>query len=87
MKKVTLFMISTCPYCKKAIAAKDKLCAENEPYNGIEFEMIDERVHPDIADQYDYFYVPTFYVGDEKVHEGPADETDVKAVFEAALEH
>lgn len=31
--------------------------------------MIEETQHPDIADQYDYYYVPTFYVDGVKVHE------------------
>ena len=29
--------------------------------------MIEETQHPDIADQYDYYYVPTFYGGTGEV--------------------
>jgi len=29
--------------------------------HAVEIEKIDELVHPDIAGQYDYYYVPTFY--------------------------
>ncbi len=47
--------------------------------------MIDERKQPDVAEKYDYYYVPTFYVGEEKVHEGHAEMADVKKVFQAAL--
>lgn len=86
MKKIILFMIPSCPYCKKAIAAKEKLCEENNAYRQIEFETIDEQANPALADRYDYFYVPCFYVGGEKVHEGAADEADVRAVLDAALE-
>lgn len=86
MKKVTLFYLPGCPYCKKALSAKDKLCEANDAYNQIEFEMIDERKQADVADQYDYYYVPCFYIDGEKVHEGAADEADVKAVLDAALE-
>ena len=48
--------------------------------------MIDEKLQPDEADKCDYFYVPCFFVGDEKVHEGTVDEEKVRAVFEKAAE-
>ncbi len=84
MKKVTMFMMSTCPYCKKAIAIQNKLLQQDR-YQGIEIELIDERIHPDVADRYDYFYVPSYYVGEQKLHEGAADEDNVRAVLDAAL--
>ena len=34
---------------------------------------------------FDYYYVPCYYVGGEKVHEGHAERADVEAVFRAAL--
>ncbi len=48
--------------------------------------MIDEKLQPEEADKCDYFYVPCFFVGDEKVHEGAVDAEKVKAVFEKAAE-
>jgi len=64
----------------------DVLFAENPEYLSLEIEKIDETVHPEIADKYDYYYVPTFYVGSEKLHEGAATIKKLKRVFDAALE-
>lgn len=85
MKKVLMFMMATCPYCQKAIAITAKLLLQ-DPYKDIEIEMIDETVYPDIANKYDYFYVPTYYVDGKKLHEGAADEENIKAVLHAACE-
>ena len=46
--------------------------------------MIEESERPDVADAFDYYYVPTFYVDGVKVHEGHAERADVEAVFRAA---
>ena len=86
MKKITLFVMESCPHCKQALRIMDSLFAENAAYRSLEIEKIDERVYPDIADKYDYYYVPTFYVGDAKLHEGVADPVKVRRVFDAALE-
>ena len=53
---------------------------------GIEIRMIDELAEPEVADRYDYYYVPTFYVGDKKVHEGGIMPDEVEAVLRMALD-
>ena len=63
MKPVKLFYQERCPFCKKALRYIEELKAEYPEFQPIEIEMIEETQHPDIADQYDYYYVPTFYVG------------------------
>lgn len=40
----------------------------------------------EVADRYDYYYVPTFYVGDKKVHEGGIMPDEVEAVLRMALD-
>lgn len=85
MKKITMFYFQSCPYCQKALKLLDELKAENAQYAAIEIEMIDEKKNPAIAEQYDYYYVPTFFVGEQKLHEGAADKEKVKAVLDAAL--
>ncbi|MCL2045971.1 MAG: thioredoxin family protein [Oscillospiraceae bacterium] len=85
MKKVKMFVMATCPYCKAARGWMDELYAQYPAYNNIEVEIIDENLHSDIADQHDYYYVPTYYVDDVKVHEGAASYEIVKGVFDAAL--
>lgn len=80
-------MIGTCPYCKQAFRMMDMLFAENPEYLSLEIEKIDEGIHSEIAAKYDYYYVPTFYVGGEKLHEGVLSIEKLRRVFDAALEH
>ncbi|MDR3553108.1 MAG: thioredoxin family protein [Clostridia bacterium] len=84
MKKITMFTMEACPFCRQALGMIETLRAENPAYADVEIEMIDEVEHPDIADRYDYWYVPTFYVGGEKLHEGVPTPEKVEAVFRAA---
>lgn len=85
MKKITMFMMAECPYCQKALKWMDELFAENPEYKSLEIEKIDEKIHPDLAEKYDYYYVPTFYVGGEKLHEGAATLEKIRSVFDAAM--
>ncbi len=32
-------------------------------------ERIEENAHPEIADRYDYYFVPSFFTEEEKVYE------------------
>lgn len=65
---------------------EDSLRAQDPDYAALAIERIDEQKQPEIADRYDYYYVPAYYVGGGKVHEGAANLEDVRAVFDAALE-
>ena len=85
MKKITMFMFESCPHCKLARKCLDELKAEHPEYAAVPFEMIDEKKQPDVAAKYDYYYVPTFFVDGEKVHEGHAEKADLEKVFKAAL--
>ncbi len=85
MKHITLFYLENCPFCKKAMAAIDEL-KKQDRYKDIEIEMIEESKQPEVADKYDYYYVPTFYIDGRKVHEGGIFPDEVKAVLEQALE-
>lgn len=80
-----MFYLPTCPYCKQALTWNSELIAENPAYAGLELELVDEKREAARAEQFDYYYVPTYYVGDDKLHEGAADKEKIRAVFEAAL--
>ena len=80
-----MFIIASCPYCKAALGWMDELKEKNPEYKNLEIEIIDENEHPEIADKFDYHYVPTYYVDDKKVHEGAANLRKVNKVFKAAL--
>ncbi len=84
MDKNLLFIIKSCPFCKKALAWMDELKQENPAYEEASFTIIDEIKQPDIADSYDYFLVPACYVDGEKVHEGIATKEIMRNVLEKA---
>ena len=84
MKSISLFYLKLCPFCKKARAAIDEL-QKQDRYKDIQINWIEESEHPDVAEKYDYYYVPTFYIDGRKVHEGGIFPDEVKAVLELAL--
>lgn len=69
MKKITMFYLNECPFCKKAFEFLDELKAENKDYEAVEIDMIEEEEHPEIIANYDYHAVPCFFLGDEKLFE------------------
>ena len=91
MKKITMFYLIHCPYCRQASRAIDELTAENPAYGDIEIDYVEESMQPSVAEQYDYYYVPTMFFGKEKQYEARPGEsyeeckTNVRRVFDAAL--
>lgn len=85
MKNLTLFIQPMCPFCKKALAYIDELKKEDPKYNAIQIEIVDELIDVERADSFDYYYVPTFYDGDKKIHEGGIYKNEVKALFDSVL--
>lgn len=85
MQELTLFYLENCPYCKRALAYMDELRETDPRYAEIPVKMIEERQQKEVADQYDYYYVPTYYIGGEKIAEGAIDKDGVRAVFDKAL--
>lgn len=86
MKDILLFYLPGCPHCKLALRFQEELLAEHPAWKDIPFQMVDESREAALADTYDYYYVPTYYVGGQKVHEGHAEKPDVERVFRLAAE-
>lgn len=86
MKPITMFMMRTCPHCQRAFRWMDEVKAEHPEYERVDVTMIDEREKPEVAAQYDYYYVPTYFVGDKKMHEGVCAKEIVENVYKAAYE-
>ncbi len=84
MKQITMFVTSWCPYCRKARNLMEELYKENPAYKNLNLKIIDEEMNPDIAKQYNYYYVPTYYVDSDKIHEGVPTKEAIKTVFELA---
>ena len=87
MKKLTIFYLEDCPYCRKAEDALKELKSENSGYEKVEIQWIEESRRPEIADKYNYYYVPCIFCGSEKLYEcSPADNySEIKKQFESAL--
>ena len=69
MKDVKIFYFPTCPYCIKAKRAVEELKEENPAYRAIAINWVNEHKDVALAEQYDYYYVPTVFYGEEKLYE------------------
>lgn len=92
MKKITMFHIDECKYCDMAKKAIAELREETPEYNNVEIEMINEDENPEIIENYDYWSVPSLFIGKEKVFEAalfmPYETVreGVRLAFDKALE-
>ena len=90
-KAITIFYLTDCPYCHYARRALKELTAEKAAYGEIDVEWIEESTRPDVAAQYDYYYVPTIFDGNRKLYEAHPSEdyaackANVKAALDAVL--
>jgi glutaredoxin len=85
MNEVKMFMFEGCPHCKRAREMMAEIFAEHPEYAKVPLLVIDERKNPEIAKEYDYYYVPTFYVGNVKMMEGVPAKEAIEKVFAKAL--
>ncbi len=86
MKRVQLFYLKNCPFCKKSLRYIEEAKAAHPELQPIEIELIEESEEPEVADKYDYYYVPTFYLDGEKAHEGGIYPDEVTELLRKALE-
>ncbi|MEG6584054.1 glutaredoxin family protein [Dendrosporobacter sp. 1207_IL3150] len=86
MKPILMFTMGSCPHCQRALAWMEELKKENPKYLGLDISMIDENVQPSVASKYDYYYVPTYFIDDIKVHEGVPTKGIIRKIFETAIE-
>ncbi len=83
--KLTLFYLRNCPFCKRTLQYIDEIKAEHEELRAVEIELIEESEQSEVADRYDYYYVPCFYLGEEKLHEGGIYKEEVEALLRGVL--
>ncbi|MGL5637304.1 MAG: glutaredoxin family protein [Bacteroidales bacterium] len=86
MKKITVFYQPLCPFCKNVFKYIKELTSENIEFENIEWEFIDELKEPELADRFDYYYVPTFYYNGKKIHEGGIFKDEVKELMQSVLD-
>lgn len=85
MKKIKVFYLKNCPHCRRAFKMIEDIKSENKQYQNLQFELIEESKNVKLANTYDYYFVPTFYVGDVKIHEGIPTRKKMEAVLKSAL--
>ncbi len=91
MKALTMFYLDDCGYCTKARRALEELYAETPEYRAIPMHMIEESQEPELADSYDYYAVPSFYDGKDKLFEAhlfmsyEAIRDEIRRVLDYAL--
>lgn len=85
MKKVTMFYLENCPHCKTAQKMMDDIMSRNPEYKNIKIEKVEESKNVKIASTYDYYYVPTYYVDGQKIHEGVPTLEKIENVFKEAI--
>ena len=86
MKEITYFYLKHCPHCRKADEIIETLKTEHPEYAGIPITKIDEQKESEIADQYEYFYVPCLWIGDRKIHEGVPTTEKIETALRLAME-
>jgi len=77
--------MQSCPYCKNARKWMNEILESDVRYREIPMTIIDEVEEPEVAAKFDYYFVPTYYIDDKKIHEGVASFEIVKRVFDEAL--
>ena len=69
MKPITMFYLDSCGYCARAQNALEDLIQNNAEYAKVDIIRIEESQQPDLAEQYDYYAVPSFFDGKKKLFE------------------
>lgn len=87
MKKVYMMVTDWCPHCKRAKNWMEELKQEHPEFQKVDVEIIDEEKQEELLKQhnFNYYYVPTYYVEGDRVHEGVPTKEIVQQVFEKAL--
>lgn len=86
MKELTMFYFPECPYCRQALGWHEEIFARHPEYKEVPLRLVDEHVETALADSYDYWYVPTYFIGTEKLCEGVKKKELIEAAFRRAYE-
>ena len=78
MKDLKLFALRDCPYCQRVFA----YLAAYELPSDVNLRIIFEDEEKQLADSYDYYYVPSFFLNEVKIHEGALNEKDFISLME-----
>ena len=93
MKTITFFYLANCPYCHDARRALAELSEEDPAYATISVDWIEESQQAELANQYDYYYVPSIFADGKKLYEvNPSEDyasikNNVKEALDIVLQH
>lgn len=85
MKKIRMFKAQWCPHCQNAKGWLNELLAEEPKYQALEIEQIDIDTEQDKMKDVDFYYVPTFYVENDKAFEGVPSKEIIQKVLDSAM--
>lgn len=84
MHEIKLFYLPHCPYCKKTMNELKDLLNDSK-YSSLNIRFIDEEKEKELANSYNYYYVPTIYIGDNKELEGKFTKEELEKTLIKAL--
>jgi glutaredoxin len=85
MEKILVFRLTYCGYCRQALQYIEEALQKYPEFKALEIEYVDEAKEWQRARQYNYYYVPCFFIGSQKVHEGPVNSHQVVKILRQAL--
>lgn len=85
MKKIRMFTAVWCPHCSNAKRWMDELIKENPKYNELDIQLIDIDNEKEKLVDVNFYYVPTFYIENEKAFEGVPSKEIVQKVLDDAM--
>lgn len=85
MRELTYFYLDGCPFCRKADRILAQLREDDPALAAVPIRRVEESEQREIAEGYDYYFVPCLYLGDEKLHEGDPDEAGLRHALTRAL--
>ncbi|MCI2069193.1 MAG: thioredoxin family protein [Bacilli bacterium] len=77
--EITMFELPTCPYCRQAKEIIAELYKENPSFSVIKIKHINELENKEMSEEYDYYYVPSFFLEKQKLYEADSSDTREKA--------
>ena len=88
MKTITAFYLNGCPYCANAKKALAELTKENPAYADVPVEWYEESENPDKVQGQAYYYVPSLFIGTEKLYEAQPGQgyDEIKGCVKSALD-
>lgn len=88
MKEITAFYLNGCPYCRNAKAALAELVSENPAYGEVPVHWYEESESPDVVQGHSYYYVPSMFIGAEKLYEAQPGQSydEIKSHVKVALD-